>query len=747
MSQTTIPAHVLGLPRLGPHREFKWILEKYWRGERDDTQLHEQMAQLRRANWQRQIDAKVAFLTAGDFAYYDHVLELSEALGVVPDRHDHVQERLARCFAIARGSSGGKASEMKKWFNTNYHYIVPEFKRKQNFTSAAAGAAPPDVVEQCREAMEFGLPVKAVMIGPLTYLYLGKLEGEGEFAKSNLALSDELATAYSGIIARLQAVGVSWIQFDEPVLSMQLPPAWLEAMGSLYESILEGERPKVMIANFFGHAADKIEKVGNIPVDGYHVDLVYGPDDLKIADACFGGRVLSVGAVDGRNIWRANLPKLAQTLQPLTNRDGQLWMSSSCSLLHVPVDAGSETKLHASGTPIAFAQQKLDEITALARTLGGQDTDADKKLFASAPDFPIYDLGWTDPDHEQPELLPSTRQGKTGWAGTLFPTTTIGSLPQTSEIRQARKLWRKGELDDEQYEQRMREEIKHCVAEQEKLELDVLVHGECERNDMVEYFAYQLDGVKASVNGWVQSYGSRATRPPILCGDIARPTPMTVKWSKYAASLTAKPMKGMLTGPVTIICWSFPRADVPRMHTAFQLAEALRDEVNDLAQAGLPVIQIDEPALREGLPPAVEEQESYLRQAVTAFNRIVEGCEVQIHTHMCYGEFNDIAAAIAAMDADVISLETSRTDMSVLSALVENEHSGGVGPGIYDVHSPLVPEVDTMIDLLERALKLIPKERLWINPDCGLKTRGWEESRSSLHNMVAAAKRFRELHR
>ena len=735
----------MGFPRLGLRREYKWSLEKYWRGDQNVAQLHEQMAQLRNANWQRQVEADMAYLVAGDFAYYDHVLELSEALGVVPDRHDHVQERLARCFAMARGSDGGKASEMKKWFNTNYHYIVPEFKRKQQFTCAAAGAAPPDVVEQCSEAKQFGKPIKAVMVGPLTYLYLGKLDGEGEFSLSNLALGDELATAYAGIVARLQAIGVEWLQLDEPVLSLELPQEWLEAMGPLYDRILNGKRPQVMLANFFGSAHDKIEAVSKIPVDGLHIDMVYGHQDLALADTYFSGRTLSVGAIDGRNIWRANLPALAETLQPLADRDGGLWIGSSCSLLHVPVDASGEAGLQKAGASVAFAQQKLDEIAALARTLGNEPGAADKKLFASAPDFPVHDLGWTDPEQDEPPLQPSSRQGNTGWPDTIFPTTTIGSLPQTAQIRAARKAWRKGEINDEQYEQKMREEIKHCVAEQEKLELDVLVHGECERNDMVEYFAYQLDGVLASTNGWVQSYGSRATRPPILRGDIVRPAPMTVKWSKYAASLTAKPMKGMLTGPVTIICWSFPRADVPRMRTAFQLADVLRDEVADLTAAGLPIIQIDEPALREGLPPTASERQSYLCQAVAAFNRIVADCKAQIHTHMCYGEFSDIAAAIAAMDADVISLETSRTDMSVLSALVEHEHSAGVGPGIYDVHSPLVPDVDAMVDLLERALKLIPKERLWINPDCGLKTRGWKESRESLRNLVAASRRLREL--
>ena len=743
MSQSAVTSHVIGFPRLGARREMKWALERYWSGRMDASALHAAMAELRQRHWQHQVDAGLNLLTAGDFAYYDHVLELSEALGVVPARHVAEPDRLARCFAMARGGAGGHASEMKKWFNTNYHYIVPELEGKQRFSSSAPGAMPPDVVVQVREAKEFGKPVKAALTGPLTYLYLSRVDNAGEFAASKLEIVDELAEAYVAILARLKQAGCDWLQLEEPILSLDMPDKWLSAMEFVYDELLGDERPQVMIASSYGSLGDRVEKVANIAVEGLHIDLPYGFKDLEAAERGFSGRVLSVGAVDGRNIWRANLPALHKHLERLASREGGLWIGSSCSMLHVPMDATGEAELHERKLPIAFARQKLDEIAALARTLSGAATDSDKELFASAPDMPMANPGWLDPKLPTPELRPSSRQGEKGWPGIECPTTTIGSLPQTKEIRAARASWRKGDLTDEQYEEMMRAEIKYCVEEQERLELDILVHGECERNDMVEYFAHYLDGIAFSQNGWVQSYGSRATRPPLIHGDIARPEPMTVDWSKYAASLTSKPMKAMLTGPVTIICWSFPRADVPKMRTADQLADALRLEVADLSSAGLKVIQIDEPALREGLPLATAEHADYLAQAVAAFNKIVAGCKDQIHTHMCYGEFNDVAVAIAAMDADVISLETSRTDMSVLAALVDQGHSAGVGPGVYDVHSPRVPSKGEMEKLLLQALEWVPRERLWVNPDCGLKTRGWDESRDSLKHMVKAAHAIR----
>ena len=739
-----VSAHVLGLPRLGPKREFKWALEKYWSNKIDKDELIKRMHELRVANYQLQADAGLDFITAGDFAFYDHVLALSELLGVVPERHAGEQDRLSRLFATARGGKGGHASEMKKWLNTNYHYIVPELAKDQQFNPQLGQDTPPDVVTQAKEASSYAKPVKAVLTGPVTYLYLSKLDKAGEFSESKLTFAKDLGKAYAQIANELAKVDVAWLQLDEPVLALDMPDAWCKVFAECYQAMLSDKATKILVTCPYGAISDRLSVVADLEIDGLHLDIRTGLKDLDAANEAFKGRVLSLGAIDGRNVWRTNLPAVTKRIEALKDREGQLWVGTSTTLLHVPVDASGEKELHEQNIPIAFAKEKVNEVAALSRTLNEQASDKDKELFASSPDFPITDLGWADDGLPTSDLSPSTRGGDKGWKDIQFPTTTIGSLPQTSQIRAARAAWRKGDLDDDAYEQKMRQEIAECIKEQEELGLDILVHGECERNDMVEYFAHQLDGISAPVNGWVQSYGSRATRPPIIHGDITRPNPMTVKWSKYAQELTDKPMKGMLTGPVTIICWSFPRADVARMRTAFQLADVLRDEVNDLADAGLPLIQIDEPALREGLPLAESERNEYLAQSVASFNHIVKECDVQIHTHMCYGEFNDIAVAISAMDADVISLETSRTDMSVLEALTKTGHTAGVGPGVYDVHSPRVPSVDEMVELLNLALKRVAAEKLWINPDCGLKTRGWEETRASLANMVAAADKLRQ---
>ena len=737
-------SHVIGFPRLGAKRNLKWALEKYWRGQIDAGQLHRSLSELRQQHWQLQKNAELSMITAGDFAYYDQALELSELLGAVPARHRDAGDRLARCFAMARGGEGASACQMKKWFNTNYHYLVPEFDSETSFAPAAEAGLPPDAAVQVREAAQLGLPVKAVLIGPLTYLYLGKLAGAGGFAPAKLALAGRLGEAYACLAERIGAAGAAWLQFDEPVLSLDVPEPWLAMLAEFYRRIAEADGPKLLVANFYGSAGSRLEKVAELPVDGVHVDGVYGRGDLAAADRLFAGRVLSAGAVDGRNVWRANLGALQQQLEPLAGRDGGLWIGSSCSLQHVPHSCAAEQKLAAAGLPVAFALEKLAEIGALARKLAGNSTSADEALFSAAPaHIPVASREWNDPDLASSDLAPSRRQLKPGLDGVVLPTTTIGSMPQTAAIRSARAGWKKGEIDDELYEKRMCEEIKDCVVRQEEIGLDLLVHGECERNDMIEYFAHQLDGIAASDDGWVLSYGSRATRPPIIHGTVQRSQPMTVKWSKYAAGLTDLPMKGMLTGPITIICWSFPRADVPRMRTAFELAEALHEEVRDLQDAGLAVIQVDEPALREGLPLLAADRDAYLAQAVASFNRICQEIDAQIHTHMCYAEFSDIAHAIAAMDADVISLESSRTAMEELADLKQARHVGGVGPGVYDVHSPRVPSVEEMVALLEKALVSVPAGRLWVNPDCGLKTRGWPESEEALRNMVAAARQLR----
>lgn len=744
----TIETHILGYPRVCGRRRHKWALEKYWKGKTSSADLHASMAAIRADNWRAQAEAGLSMLTVGDFAYYDHVIELAEGLGVVPARHKEGDSGLDRCFAMGRGTSAAPACEMKKWFNTNYHYFVPELAKNQHFASWAPGDKPPDAAAQAQAAAQkHQLPIKVAVTGPLTFLHLAKMEDADEDAK--LRLVSDLAHAYEAMAARLKAAGVAWLQLDEPALSLELPARWLDALDRLYEPLLEGERPQVMIANSYGALGPRLERTAALAIDGLHLDMRNSePAELERADRLMVKRVLSAGAVDGRNVWRANLPGLRAALAPLAERDGGLWVGSSCSMLHIPMDLDGEDaagELRASGR-FAFAKQKLGEIAALGRGLAGAPAAGDEELFAGAPDLPLRDLGWAVDAAKAGAgpLKPSERPGDKGWKDTPLPTTTIGSLPQTSEIRKARSQWQKGEIDDASYQHRMKEEIKACVEEQEALGLDVLVHGECERNDMVQYFGELLDGILSTKQGWVQSYGSRSTRPCVIAGDVKRPAPMTVEWSRYAAGLTAKPMKAMLTGPVTIICWSFPRADVPRIETALQISAALRAEVADLEQAGLPIIQIDEPALREGLPLAQADRQAYLEQAVHAFNEIVKETKAQIHTHMCYSEFGDIVDAIAAMDADVISLETSRTDMAVLADLIDNGHRAGVGPGIYDVHAPRVPAVDEMSSLLMLALEQIPRERLWVNPDCGLKTRAWPETRESLRNMVAAAKALRE---
>ncbi|MBF2734633.1 MAG: 5-methyltetrahydropteroyltriglutamate--homocysteine S-methyltransferase [Betaproteobacteria bacterium AqS2] len=742
----SIETHILGYPRVCRRRRHKWALEKYWKGKIGAAELHAAMAEIRADNLQAQADAGLTMLTVGDFAYYDHVMELAASLGVVPARHAEAKTGLDRCFAMGRGTATAPACEMKKWLNTNYHYFVPELAKDQKFEAQAADDRPPDAAAQAEAAAKaHQLPVKAAVTGPLTFLWLAKIEGGDEAAK--LKLAPGLAKAYAAMAARLKAAGVAWLQLDEPALSLELPEPWLAALAELYEPLLAAERPKVLVANAYGALGPRLERVAALKIDGLHIDMRNSaPEELARANELLAGRVLSVGAVDGRNVWRANLPGLREALAPLAQRDGGLWVGSSCPLLHVPMDLEGEDpagELRTSGR-FAFARQKLDEIAALGRGLADKPAAGDEELFKTAPELPLRDPGWAVGGSAAGPLKPSERPGDKGWKDTVLPTTTIGSLPQTSAIRKARSEWQKGAIDDAAYQSRMKEEIKACVEEQEELGLDVLVHGECERNDMVQYFGELLDGIVETKSGWVQSYGSRSTRPCVIAADVKRPAPMTVEWSKYAASLTAKPMKAMLTGPVTIICWSFPRADVPRIETALQISEALRAEVADLEAAGLPVIQIDEPALREGLPLAEADRKAYLEQAVHAFNEIVKESKAQIHTHMCYGEFGDVVDAIAAMDADVISLETSRTDMAVLAELVDSGHRAGVGPGIYDVHAPRVPGVDEMRRLLELAQQRIPRERLWVNPDCGLKTRAWPETRESLRNMVAAAKALRE---
>ncbi len=753
--------HNLGFPRIGAQRELKFATERYWRGEIDRAALEEIGAKLRRRHWQAQAERGVDLLPVGDFSFYDQVLDTSVMLGCVPPRfgRDGGPADLDTMFRMARGRAPSgepaHACEMTKWFDTNYHYIVPEFHRDTRFQLASE-----QLFEQVEEALAQGHAVKPVLLGPLSFLWLGKAKDDG---LEKLSLLDELVPVYGEIFDRLASLGVEWAQIDEPILVLDLPLPWKQAFERAYNR-LQQRRLKLMIASYFGAMEDNLQLACTLPVAGIHVDAVTAPEQLDLlVSHCPAYKVISAGIVDGRNIWRADLDALLETLTPLAERLGdRLWLAPSCSLLHVPVDLAQEEELDDEIRPwLAFALQKLDEIETLRRALDdGRDAVAGALADAAAAarsrrESPLIhdpevqarvaaiDDSMTRRKHPYPERRPLQHARL---KLPLLPTTTIGSFPQTAEIRKTRRDFKAGSLDEARYVAAMQREIAHCIEQQEAIGLDVLVHGEPERNDMVEYFGEQLAGYAFTRHGWVQSYGSRCVKPPILYGDIRRPAPMTVRWASHAQSLTDKPVKGMLTGPVTMLNWSFVRDDQPRERTALQLALAIRDEVRDLEAAGIAIIQIDEAALREKLPLRKRQWRHYLDWTVRAFRLCASGVDdaTQIHTHMCYSEFNDIIEAIAQMDSDVITIETSRSDMELLDAFVDFEYPNEIGPGVYDIHSPNVPTVEEMVTLLEKAAERIPVERLWVNPDCGLKTRGWDEVSAALKNMVAAAKVMRE---
>ncbi|MDN3521947.1 5-methyltetrahydropteroyltriglutamate--homocysteine S-methyltransferase [Halomonas ramblicola] len=758
-------AHIAGYPRIGADRELKRAVEAYWRGELDREALEATGRELRARHWADQCQAGLDLVTVGDFAFYDQVLDLSVTLGAVPARFDAGDEvargevDLDTAFRMARGRapSGEPAAacEMTKYFDTNYHYLVPELHADQTFHLASSR-----LFDQVEEARAQGHAVKVTLLGPLTWLWLGKARDAG---LDRLSLLDALLPVYGEILARLAEQGVEWVQLDEPALVQDLPHDWQQAYEAAY-SVLGRSPVKLLLASYFGGLGDNLGLAVGLPVDGLHIDAVRAPEQLEaVLDRLPAYKVLSVGAIDGRNVWRADLALLREGLAAARMRLGKrLWIAPSCSLLHVPVDLERETELEpALKGWLAFAPQKLDETVSLTRLLDGRATPEDRERLEAAtlalqarrestrihrPEVASRLAGVGPADHERRSAYP-VRAAAQRRALKLppFPTTTIGSFPQTAEIRSARRAFKAGELSREAYEARMREEIAHAVARQEALGLDMPVHGEPERNDMVEYFGEQLEGYVFTRYGWVQSYGSRCVKPPVIVGDVSRPGPMTVAWSEYAQSLTDKPMKGMLTGPVTMLQWSFVRDDQPRETTCRQIALALRDEVCDLEAAGIRAIQIDEPALREGLPLRASEWQAYLDWAVDCFRLASSGVgdATQIHTHMCYSEFNDIIAAIAALDADVITIETSRSNMELLDAFQDFAYPNEIGPGVYDIHSPNVPEVDWMVALMEKAAERIPVERLWVNPDCGLKTRRWEEVEPALANMVEAARRLR----
>ena len=763
-------AHNLGFPRIGADRELKKALEAYWKGDIDQAALKDVGRQLRATHWQLQKDAGIDLLPVGDFAWYDQVLTHSLTFGVIPPRFSSTldeqrQPTLDTLFGMARGASqsccgaehgkGQYAQELTKWFDTNYHYLVPEFSQDQRFDLSWN-----ELFEETAEAQALGHKVKPVIIGPLTYLWLGKAKGN-EFNK--LDLLENLLPVYADILSRLAEQGVEWVQIDEPILSLDLPQEWKNAFERAYH-ILQYSPLKKLVATYFSGLEDNLGLAVGLPVDGLHVDLVRAPDQLHaILDRLPTYKVLSLGLVNGRNVWRCDLENALAQLQEAEERFGDnLWVAGSCSLLHSPVDLDRETKLDAElKSWLAFAKQKCAEIAVLRDALNiPQDPKVQEALAqsravqqsrASSPRIHKAAVqariaAITDADSQRQSPFAARIEVQRARLNLpAFPTTTIGSFPQTASIRLARQSYKQGKLSTSEYTDAMHSEIRNAVLVQERLGLDVLVHGEAERNDMVEYFAEQLDGYVFTQYGWVQSYGSRCVKPAIIFGDLSRPQAMTVEWIKYAQGLTDKVMKGMLTGPVTMLMWSFPREDVSRKVQAQQLALAIRDEVVDLEQAGIKIVQIDEAAFREGLPLRRAQWQEYLDWAVEAFRLCASGVgdETQIHTHMCYSEFNDVIKSIAAMDADVITIETSRSDMELLDAFEAFDYPNDIGPGVYDIHSPRVPETAEMIKLLSKAAQRIPAERLWVNPDCGLKTRAWAETEAALINMVAAARQLR----
>lgn len=755
---------------MGAQRELKFALEKHWRGEIDRSALEAVGAELRERHWAAQRDAGLDFVTVGDFAFYDHVANHIQLLGCEPSRFDFRgdEPELSRYFTMARGVAdeaghegcshgpqGTFALEMTKWFDTNYHYLVPEFSAATRF-----GLASVRLFEEVAQAQKLGHKVKAVLLGPLSFLWLGK---EKQAGFDRFSLLDSLLPVYEQILARLKSLGVEWVQIDEPILGLDLPEAWRNAFERSYWQLARSA-PKLLLATYFSPLAENLRLACQLPVAGLHVDAVRAPEELTgVADWLPAHKVLSVGIVDGRNIWRTDPDAAFARLKPVADKHkGELWLAPSCSLLHVPFSLAGEAKLDAEiQSWLAFAVEKLDELRVLRAALDGEEMAVEAELIAArkaiaarraSPRVHRADVALrlartvASDDRRVSGFAQRQTEQRARFALPALPTTTIGSFPQTSAIRAARAAFKRGELDLAGYRDKMEAEITLAVRKQEAIGIDVLVHGEAERNDMVEYFGEQLDGFTFTGNGWVQSYGSRCVKPPVIFGDVARPAPMTVEWTAYAQSLTKLPMKGMLTGPITILQWSFVRDDQPRSVTTEQIAWAIRDEVVDLEKAGIGIIQIDEPAIREGLPLRRAGWKPYLQGATRSFRISASGVadRTQIHTHMCYSEFNDILPEIAAMDADVITIETSRSDMELLRGFGDFKYPNEIGPGVYDIHSPRVPTTDEMVRLMRKAAAVVPVANLWVNPDCGLKTRGWPETEAALVNMVAAARILRE---
>jgi len=769
-----MPVYVsnLGFPRIGARRELKTALEAFWSGRTTREALLGTAKDLRAATWRRQQALGLDIVPSGDFSLYDQVLDTSVMVGAIPATYRPLgaPESLDVYFAMARGTQAGaaetgcahghgkgdvSAQEMTKWFDTNYHYLVPELGPLQRF--ALTTTKP---VDEFREAKALGIHTRPVIIGPVTWLLLAKPAQEGF---EPLSLLGDLLPVYVELLSRLRDAGADWVQIDEPALVLDLDDTARAAFRTAYAEFTERVSGlKLMLATYFGGLGDNLETAVGLPVAGLHVDLVRAPEQLgAIVEKAPANLTLSLGVVDGRNVWKTDLAAVLDRIAPVAAWRTKLLIAPSCSLLHVPVDLDLETKLDPAVKDwLAFGVQKLEELALLGKALNGGRESVGEALAANAASIaarrasPLVrdpavrarlakvDAGWSVRPAPFAQRIAAQR---TILALPPLPTTTIGSFPQTAAVRKARAAHGKGDLDDAGYDAFLREETERAIRWQEEIGLDVLVHGEFERNDMVQYFGEQLSGFAFTRGGWVQSYGSRCVRPPIIYGDVSRPKPMTVDWWRYAQSLTERPVKGMLTGPVTILQWSFVRDDQPRADTCRQIALAIRDEVLDLEAAGAKIVQIDEAALREGLPLRRADWQQYLDWAVDAFRLASSGVrpETQIHTHMCYSEFNDIIAAIGAMDADVISIETARSKMELLDAFATCAYPNEIGPGVYDIHSPRIPTSGEMEHLLRAAGERLSVRQLWVNPDCGLKTRGWDEVRPALVNMVEAAKAVR----
>jgi 5-methyltetrahydropteroyltriglutamate--homocysteine methyltransferase len=737
----------LGFPRMGRQRELKFALEGFWAGKRTEHELLAIAAGLRADHWKLQQAAGIDFIPANDFSLYDQVLDSLVLVGATPERFGSGPVTLERYFGMARNSREQTAMEMTKWFDTNYHYLVPEWSAGIPFAIDTA-----KLLNEIREARALGIETRPVLIGPLTLLLLGK----GKDGFDPISLLPKLTDAYIRVLKTLAAEGIEWVQIDEPMLATDLPAGASDAYRAAYAK-LASVPVKLMLTTYFDALADNLPLAIELGTAGIHIDAVRAPEQLNpILNALKNNQLLSVGCVEGRNVWLSNFSQTSSLLHKAVSSIGpeRVIVASSCSLLHVPHDLKSETALPARlKTWLCFAEEKIAEIVALAQN--------NKEAFAANA------VAIADREQAETTTIPAVRSELAGLTDSDFardseyagravvqrkalnlpplPTTTIGSFPQTAEVRKHRAAFKHGHETEAEYDAFVAKSIAGCIREQESIGLDVLVHGEFERNDMVEYFAEFLDGFAFTQNGWVQSYGSRCVKPPVIYGDVARPKPMTLKWTQYARSLTSRPMKGMLTGPITVLQWSFVRNDIPRQQTAWQIALALRSEVLDLERAGIQIIQVDEPALREGLPLRKADWPGYLDWAVKAFRLATSSVAdaTQIHTHMCYCQFDDILPAIAALDADVISMETARSRMELLEAFRAHGYPNEVGPGVYDIHSPRVPSTEEMSALLRLALQVLRPEQIWVNPDCGLKTRGWPETVAALQNMVAAAHALR----